>query len=386
MAEQLALHGGEPTIHPGELRRFLPQAALAEVFDKLASGDAWTKYEGEYGERLCGDLKKQFDRNYVRLASSGTVAVEIALKAVGVEAGEEVLLAGYDFPGNFRAVEAVGARPCLVDLAPNRWVIDAGALSTHLEKRNRTPKAIIVSHLHGDLAPIEQIVAIADQHGLTVVEDACQSPGAVISKRPVGSWGQASVLSFGGTKLLTAGRGGAVLFDDPACKQRAAVYADRGNNAFPMSELQAAVLLPQLGVLKEETQRRHEAWLRLRESTSAIHAYLKPLPGNEPLESDPNKRGDLSAYYKVGWMLGASANQPRAKWIAALQAEGLPVGKGFRGFAKRSAKRCEQLSPLTAASLAAEQTVLLDHTALNLPLVNRIADGIRKVAAYLDNT
>ena len=115
-----------------------------------------------------------------------------------------MILAAYDFPGNFRSVEAVGARPVLVDIDPRTWCLDSGRIAAAVSPATR---AVIVSHLHGGLADMAQICEIASAHHLSVIEDACQAAGAQVQGRPAGAWGDAAVLSFGGSKLLTAGRG-----------------------------------------------------------------------------------------------------------------------------------------------------------------------------------
>ena len=179
-----------------------------------------------------------------------------------VSDGDEVILAGYDFPGNFRAVEAVGAVPVLVDIQRRTWCLDAAQLELAWSPRVR---AILVSHLHGGLAAMPEIRAWADLRAVAVVEDACQVPGARIDGRLAGTWGDVGVLSFGGSKLLSAGRGGALLTDRSDVVQRIKIYSERGNQAYPLSELQAAVLLPQLESLAERNQQRLENAMRLLE-------------------------------------------------------------------------------------------------------------------------
>src|SRR5262249_4920495 len=152
----------------------------------------------------------------------------------------------YDFPGNFRAIEAIGARPVLVDLAAGAWTLDVEQVLAAISSQT---KAIIVSHLHGSLADMRRLREIADERGLAVVEDACQVPGARVEGKAAGSWGDCGVFSFGGSKLLTAGRGGAVVTNRDEVVQRIKIYCERGNDAFPMSELQAAVLEPQIPLL-----------------------------------------------------------------------------------------------------------------------------------------
>lgn len=130
---------------------------------------------------------------------------------------------------------------------------------------------MLASHLHGTLADMAAITRWAASRGVLVLEDACQVPGAVVGGMPAGAWGDASVLSFGGSKLLTAGRGGGVVLtnrDDVF--QRLRIAGERGNLIYPLSELQAAVLIPQLSRLAERT-------LRLGNGTDAALATGRSL-------------------------------------------------------------------------------------------------------------
>ncbi|WP_254511581.1 DegT/DnrJ/EryC1/StrS family aminotransferase [Anatilimnocola floriformis] len=348
------------------------RAALLACY---ASGD-WGRYDGANTTALTASLQNTFQREHVQLCSSGTIAVELALRGLRVGAGDEVILAAYDFPGNFRAIEAVGARPVLVDIAKDRWTIDVQQLAAAISPAT---KAVIVSHLHGDLADIEAICQLAKERNLQVLEDACQVPGAMISGRPIGSFGDASVLSFGGSKLLTAGRGGAVLTSQADVAQRIRVFSSRGNEAFPLSELQAAVLLPQMAKLAEYTRIRAESAIQLRYALRDL-AELSPVA----------QTSDLMAYYKFAWRYlpaGGDAqldcrHPTRDGLICQLQAQGIDVGAGFRGFNKRSTNRCRIASDLTNAQSAAETTLLLHHPILLQPdAIETLADAVRKVIA-----
>jgi dTDP-4-amino-4,6-dideoxygalactose transaminase len=330
---------------------------------------SWGRYHGPNSERLVAALADFHNVPHVTLCSSGTIAVELALRGVKVGAGDEVILAAYDFPGNFRAVEAIGARPVLVDIDPATWCLDAAELDTAVGERTR---AIIVSHLHGGLAQIERVARFARQHGLAVVEDACQSPGAWIGGRRSGAWGDAGVLSFGGSKLLTAGRGGAVLTRQREVHQRIKVFADRGNDAFPLSELQAAVLVPQLSKLDERNERRRENVARL----SAQLADLDEL-GPVRIPAPP----DAASYYKLAWRIEPpEGSSRRDELIAAFRREGVPIDSGFRGFADRSDRRCRRVGALDHARSAARDTVLLHHPVLLSPpeAIDRLADRMRR--------
>ncbi len=182
------------------------------------------------------------------------------------------------------------------------------------------------------------------------------------------------VLSFGGSKLLTAGRGGALLTDHEDCHQRARLFGDRGNQAFPMSELQAAVLLPQLATLHERNAVRAANVARL----VAQIADLPLLPLVNEAEGDP-------AYYKLGLRHVATGNASREAFLAAAQAEGVPLDAGFRGFVLRSARRCRTSGELLQSREAAQRMMVLHHPILmeSSEVIDSIAQGLRKVAWHL---
>ncbi len=323
---------------------------------------SWGQYHGPHGEGLVEDLQAQFASEHALLCSSGTIGVELALRGCGVTAGDEVVLAGYDFPGNFRAVEAVGARPVLVDVDLQSWCLDAELLT---EVRRERVKAVIVSHLHGGLAEMPKIMQLAGERGWAVVEDACQQPGAQLEGRPVGSWGDVGVLSFGGSKLLTAGRGGAVLTGDAQIYQRMKVFAERGNWAFPLSELQAAVLRPQLAKLSERNSKRRGRVAAILEATPGLAKWLRPIACRANAEP---------AYYKLAWSLipaeseaeNEAESEPalRERLLSKLQAAGAPVDVGFRGFTRRSTRRCEKCGSLEQSERLSQSTLLLHHPVL----------------------
>ncbi|MEM8866608.1 MAG: DegT/DnrJ/EryC1/StrS aminotransferase family protein [Planctomycetota bacterium] len=372
---QLAIHGGQPAVTTGPFEWPPANAAIEEAVRAVYGSGDWGRYHGQYCDRLIGLLAEQFAVDYVQLTCSGTIAVELALRAVGVTAGDEVLLAGYDFPGNFRAIEAVGATPVLIDIGSDTWTIEFEALEATAAEEIRRVKAIVVSHLHGDLTPMRRLMEIAERHGWKVVEDACQSPGAVVDGQPAGSWGDAGVLSFGGSKLLTSGRGGALLTSDPAVAQRARIYASRGNDAYAMSELQAAVLAPQLNELSKANARRAESVVRLHDALLELASLLQ---GNTPKEQ-------VHAYYKYPWRLTTERlRSTRDSIIAALQAQGAPIDAGFRGFGKRSSRRCRQIMPLENSEAAARGTLLLHHPVLlaSPQAIEQVAEAMKKVIAH----
>lgn len=367
----LARDGGKPAFPEGPPPWPLMDPEVREALLAAYADGSWGRYHGRHCDRLIQQLAESHRLEYVWLCASGTVAVEVALRGLGIGHGDEVVLAAYDFPGNFRAIEAVGARPVLVDIDSETWCLDANAVEPALGEQTR---AILVSHLHGSMASMSDLRELADRHGMVIVEDACQSPGACVSGRIAGTSGDVGVLSFGGSKLLTAGRGGAILTNRYDVYQRAKIFCERGNDAFPLSELQASVLLPQLEKLPDRNRVRADNVRRL----------LAQCGGGELLQplSVPDS-GQQASYYKLAWKVlqGAGSLCTREEFLTAIQAEGVAIDTGFRGFGKRSARRCRRVGDLVNSKLAAEDTVLLHHPVLLQPfaVIDQLAQAISKV-------
>jgi dTDP-4-amino-4,6-dideoxygalactose transaminase len=278
----------------------LPDPEIRDVLASAWADGSWGRYDGPHLDRLVQALAELHGVEHVFPCSSGTFAVELALRALDVGPGDEVILAGYDFPGNFRAIEAVGARPVLIDLKPGTAHLDEEQIEAAASAQT---KSVIVSHLHGSLAPMRKICEIAKSLHLVVVEDACQSTGARVDGRIAGSWGDVGVLSFGGSKLLTAGRGGAIMTQREEILQRAKIFCLRGNHAFPLSELQAAVLLPQVKTLASQNAQRADN-VQLLVRTLQEVAALSPVVSS--FETN-NSGADCPSFYKVGWRWNSQA-------------------------------------------------------------------------------
>ena len=379
---QLAIEGGPAVLPAGPPGWPRSSEAVRVALAAAYADGSWGRYQGPYCDQLRGRLAELTSTQQAWLCSSGTIGVELALRGLRVQPGDEVILAAYDFAGNFRAIEAIGARPVLVDLAAQTWTIDVEQVAAAISPQS---KAMIVSHLHGSLADMHALRQLADNHGLAIVEDACQVPGACVAGKAAGAWGDCGVISFGGSKLLTAGRGGAIVTHRDDLIQRIKIFAERGNDAFPLSELQAAVLLPQLPELAAANDARQSA-------VQLLLAECGDLPRLFPLRLPPNTANQPS-FYKLPWLLSGNRDecdspqfeQLRRAFIAAIQAEGVAMDVGFRGFARRTNQRCRVVGNLANARRAAAGTVILHHPVLLEPAENirLAATAIRKVAARL---
>lgn len=331
------------------------EAAVANV---IARGD-WQRYAGPNTQRLESDLASRARQREIQLTCSGTAALEIALRAAGIGIGDEVLISSYDYPGNFWAIERVGARPVLVDTAPRSWRIDLTSLERAFQP---SCKALIASHLHGELQKIEELKEWCEHHKILLIEDACQALGAGYGGSPVGSYGHVAILSFGGGKLLSCGRGGAWATSDETLAIKARVASGAGSGPYAMSELQAAIVQAQLPWLDTINS-------RCREFFSAVDRQLS-IEGCEWTFVPQNHLGS-TAFYQCGWQINEQCTeQDRDVLLQALHSishhdsakeRELPFGVGFPGFHRRSARRCRISDSLSHATAAANCTLVLHH-------------------------
>jgi len=365
-----AILGGEPIRPLGPPPWPIIDDDVRNALDAAFQDGSWGKYHGVYGERLTQALIEFLGQEFVLTCGSGTFAVELALRALKIGPGDEVLLAAYDYPGNFLSIHALGAQPVLIDLDPVNW--NLGPALMHAATGPKT-RAVIVSHLHGGLVSMRGVMDHARERGLSVIEDAAQAPGAVVDGKIAGTWGDVGVWSFGGSKLLTAGRGGALFTGRPDLFQRARTWMQRGNQVCPLSELQAAVVLPQLGKLDERNARRAS-------NVQCLAGSIADVPGLRPLH---NRVEGQPAYYKVGFQYDSEQfGLSRARFVEALRAEGIAIDEGFHAaHVGRSPRRFRRGSDLTQADRAHSGMVVLHHPVLlgTEADVREIAAAVRKV-------
>jgi len=240
-------------------------AAIQQVLDSAAfiNGPDVSAFEAEFAQ-FC-------EVNHAIGVASGTAALQLALLAFDIEAGDEVITVAHTFCATAEAIAHVGARPVFVDIDPRTYTIDPDAIQRAITPKT---KAIIPVHLYGTPADMDAINAIAQKHGLVVIEDAAQAHGARYRGRAVGGLGHAACFSFYPGKNLGAyGDAGAVTTNDAQIAQRLFALRDHGRlrqaNGKPakyehsligfgerLDTLQAAILRAKLRHLHDWTMRR----------------------------------------------------------------------------------------------------------------------------------
>lgn len=301
--------------------------------------DYWSVHGGKHVRGFAAEFAAHFEVPYAIPINSATTGLSVALAAAGVGPGDEVIVPAISFSATGSATLLFNSIPVFVDVDPRTFCIDPAAIEAAITPRTR---AIMPVHLVGNVADMDAIRSIAERHGLAVIEDAAQAIGAMRGNRFAGTLGTAGVFSFQQSKNIMTGEGGMIVTHDPEVARRCRlilnhgeVVLDESHSAdeianvigcnFRMPELCAAVGRAQLRKLDAVN-----AW-RTR-NADILREELAGLPG---LELPPAQRLDPSdpasdvphlfvALYRAD-VLGVE----RAVFVAALRAEGVPVGTGY---------------------------------------------------------
>jgi dTDP-4-amino-4,6-dideoxygalactose transaminase len=333
--EKLALFGGTPVCEVPPAVRW-PEAGEAERSAVLrALEGSWGGYPepGPLAAELAAGFAAAHDARHGICAANGSLTLEVALAALGIEAGDEVIVPAYTWVATASAAVRSNAVPVFVDVEPQSWCIDAREVEVAITPRTR---AIIPVHLGSGVADLDRLLEIAGRRGVAVVEDCAHAHGARWRGRGVGSWGALGSFSFQTSKLLTAGEGGMLVTCDDRlaarchslvnCGRHEGSYADLdewlfGTNA-RLTEIQAALLLPQLAALPERTACRARAIERLSRG-------LAEVGGLEPLPRDARITTRAAYEWVLRYDAQAFAGVPRERFLAALAAEGVQASGPF---------------------------------------------------------
>jgi L-glutamine:2-deoxy-scyllo-inosose/3-amino-2,3-dideoxy-scyllo-inosose aminotransferase len=376
---------------------------------------------GEWGhaapDGYVGRFEPRFERAFADFqtarhglcVANGTVALQLALEALDVGAGDEVVVPGLTWQATAAAVLDVNAVPILVDVEPDSYCIDPAAVEAALTSRTR---AVIAVHLYNSLADLGRLAALCAEHGLALIEDCAHSHGSAWEGRGVGSVGEIGCFSFQSSKSLTCGEGGfcTTSSDDlfarldalrncgrrPATARTDWTPVQSGN--YRLSEWQAAVLATQFARFPEQLAVRSENAVRL-------DAAFETAKGIMPMRRRPEVTRHGFYAYAVRYDPGSFDGLPAAAFRRVLAAElGVPVGSTYEPL-NRSAlyqpqtKRrhrldgqWEKIDPrrfeLPVAARAYEEAIVIPHEVLladwkELSAIPEVVESIRARASEL---
>jgi perosamine synthetase len=258
------------------------------LVDCVRSG--WISSEGPYVARFEEGLATRVGRRHGIAVANGSVALEVAVAALGLEKGDEVIMPAFTIISCAAAVVRAGAVPVLVDCDPLTWNMDPNIVRTRITPRTR---AIMVVHIYGLPTDMDPLLALASEHGLKVIEDAAEMHGQTYRQRPCGSFGDISTFSFYPNKHITTGEGGMLVTDNAQLANRCRdlrnlcfkpeqrfVHDELGWN-FRMSNLQAALGVAQLERLDEFVGRKRRMGKRYTELLADTPGVQLPLAATD---------------------------------------------------------------------------------------------------------
>ena len=332
---ELAINGGPKAVESLDRPDWppLPDAARENVLDALENGP-WCRNRS--GGRWCDRFEAQFadyhDAKHAIAVNNGTIAIELALRACGVQPGDEVLVPSYSFIATASAIPYVGAIPRFVDVDPETYNLDSTSLE---ESITEDTVGVVGVHFAGSPMDMDEVLSICEENGLFLIEDAAHAQGSEWRGRKVGAIGDVGTFSFQESKSLSCGEGGMLVTDDDVLAERLLYSSNigraRGQAGYQhemvstnsrLHEFIGALGVAQLENLDEQN--------RIRERNEEILvAELETIDGirTKPRDERITARGyclenfryDADAFGGVG----------RDRFIEALRAEGLPVSRGY---------------------------------------------------------
>ena len=352
-------------------------AAVAEVF----SAD-WTAGQGPRGEALEAELAGRYGVGGAVAVSNCGAALHLALLALGVQPGDEVIVADYTFPAPAHAACYVGAVPVFADVRADTGTVDPQAVAALVGPRTVGVIAVDTVGLPADYAELK---AVTDRHGLFLIEDAACAVGATYRGRPAGALAPVGCLSFHGRKGITSGEGGALLAADPALAADARLrssfgigpifgrsrviglpipeFTEIGYN-YKLSDISAAILLVQLGRIGELLQRRR-----------AVAARYAELLSGEELLTLPHVPDDRTHAWQ-SYLVKLDPSVDRAALAAALRAQGIGCGHGTWASHLQPVYQARQSCPVSA-DLFQRQLAIPMHAELTMAQAERVAETLR---------
>ena len=409
LADKPALLGGQPVrTRPPHRWPVIDEREDKAMLETVRSGK-WFRGNGPNVAHFEQAYAKATGAKNCVATNSGTSALFTSLAAVGVSAGDEVIVAPYTFIATVNVILLHHALPIFVDTDPETLQIDARKIEAAITDRTT---AIIPVHLGGSAADLDTILAVAKKHKLPVVEDACQSHLGQWRGRALGTWGDTGCFSFQASKNLNCGDGGAVLTNSDEwadkvysfhnnCRARQTssndfVYkSSRGGN-FRMTEFQAAILLAQMTRLEDQMKTREQ-------NAAYLRGLLKEIPGIVPARMYDGCTRNAYHLFMFRYQNEHFAGLPRKRFLEALKAEGVECNAGYgmlnkeafikNSLASRSWKRLfpaetlakwEERTACPANDKLSEEAAWFTQTTLLGPRsdMDQMAEAIRKLQKH----
>ena len=260
---------------------------FSKAFDAIKSG--WISSKGSYVDQFEKAFSKYLGGGYSVTTTSGTTALELALKTFGVGKGDEVILPNFSFAASINSVISVGATPVVVDIEEDTWTIDVKKIKKKISKRT---KAIMPVHIYGQPCRLDEIIQIAKLKKIYVIEDAAEALGGTYKGKKIGLGGDCACFSFYANKIITTGEGGMAVFKKKNNSETASLIKNHGMSSkdfyyhtiagsnYRMTNPQAAIGLAQLNRINEFYKSRKKIFDYYNKKLSSFK-FIKFLPKNK---------------------------------------------------------------------------------------------------------
>jgi L-glutamine:2-deoxy-scyllo-inosose/3-amino-2,3-dideoxy-scyllo-inosose aminotransferase len=297
--------------------------------EEVVRSGKWS-WVGEHEQAVCEGFARFIGARHAMCLANGTVTIQVALQAVGVKPGDEVIMPGLTWVATPQAAIDVGADAVLVDIDPETWCIDPAAAEEAITEKTT---AILPVHLYGCMCDMDALTDIARRHGLKIVEDVAHQHGSRWRDQGAGAIGDAGSFSFQQSKVLTSGEGGAITTNDDSVRDLAFSLKHVGwtpppemrparvyGRNFRITEMQCVLLRGGLSRIEEQTRIRDENAQRLAAGLARIGGPLRAA------KRDP--RVTRQAYYAMTLHFDPDQAEgvSREQYLAAACAEGAPMG------------------------------------------------------------
>ncbi len=225
---------------------------------------------GEYVNKFEDSIKNYANIENALAVTSGTAAIHLALRVLGITKDDDVLASTFTFIGSVNAILYQGANPVFIDSDEETWNLSPKLLNKYLCECEKKPKALIVTHLYGMCADIEKIADICRLHGVYLIEDAAESLGAIFKGKHTGTFGDFGIYSFNGNKILTTSGGGMLISHNKDWIEKAKFYSTQAKEPFihyehleygynyRMSNVLAAIGVGQMEVIEDRVAKKRE--------------------------------------------------------------------------------------------------------------------------------
>uniref|UniRef100_A0A540VAN2 DegT/DnrJ/EryC1/StrS family aminotransferase n=1 Tax=Litorilinea aerophila TaxID=1204385 RepID=A0A540VAN2_9CHLR len=279
---------------------------LLTPLSKVQIETNWISSAGSFIREFEAKFAEAVGTRYGIACANGTVAMHLALATLGLEPGDEVILPTFTMIATINAVTYCGATPVLVDSEPEYWQMDINQVADKITPRTR---AILPVHIYGHPVDMDPLMALAERHGIAVIEDAAEAHGARYKGRPCGSLGHAAGFSFYGNKIITTGEGGMITTNDRELARLAWNLRDHAFSTerhfwhkfvgfnYRMTNLQAAVGLAQVEQLATFVEAR-------RRNAREYTARLQGIPG---ITTPPEAPWATNVYWMYGILVDREA-------------------------------------------------------------------------------